>query len=40
VFFLLFSSEFSITILGLVLHGMGIGAQLVASFTDALRTAM
>ncbi|XP_044268827.1 MFS-type transporter SLC18B1-like isoform X2 [Tribolium madens] len=27
-----------ITILGLVLHGLGIAAQLVASFTDALRT--
>lgn len=27
-------------ILGLVLHGLGIGARLVASFTDALQTAM
>lgn len=33
-------TEFSVTILGLVMHGMGIGAQLVASFTDALRTAI
>ncbi|VVC34299.1 Major facilitator superfamily,Major facilitator superfamily domain [Cinara cedri] len=33
-------TEMHITILGLVLHGMGIGAQLVASFTDALRTAV
>lgn len=28
------------TILGLVIHGLGIAAQLVASFTDALRTAI
>jgi MFS family permease len=27
-----------VTIVGLVLHGLGIAAQLVASFTDALRT--
>ncbi|XP_015365158.1 PREDICTED: MFS-type transporter SLC18B1-like [Diuraphis noxia] len=33
-------TEFSVTVLGLVMHGMGIGAQLVASFTDALRTAI
>ncbi|XP_017780965.1 PREDICTED: MFS-type transporter SLC18B1-like [Nicrophorus vespilloides] len=29
-----------LTIVGLVLHGLGIGAQLVASFTDALRTSI
>ncbi|XP_026323655.1 MFS-type transporter SLC18B1-like isoform X2 [Hyposmocoma kahamanoa] len=29
-----------VTILGLVLHGLGIGCQLVASFTDALSTAI
>ncbi|KAI4465882.1 major facilitator superfamily [Holotrichia oblita] len=29
-----------LTILGLVIHGLGIAAQLVASFTDALRTSM
>ncbi|KAJ3654879.1 hypothetical protein Zmor_014032 [Zophobas morio] len=29
-----------VTILGLVLHGLGIAAQLVASFTDALRTSI
>lgn len=28
------------SIVGLVLHGLGIAAQLVASFTDALRTAI
>jgi hypothetical protein len=28
------------TILGLVIHGLGMAAQLVASFTDALRTSM
>ncbi|GLV39174.1 Vesicular monoamine transporter [Carabus blaptoides fortunei] len=29
-----------LTILGLVLHGLGMSAQLVASFTDALRTSV
>lgn len=29
-----------LTIVGLVLHGLGIAAQLVSSFTDALRTAI
>ncbi|KAK9718520.1 Major Facilitator Superfamily [Popillia japonica] len=29
-----------LTILGLVIHGLGIAAQLVASFTDALRTSI
>ncbi|KAI5694134.1 hypothetical protein M8J76_008237 [Diaphorina citri] len=29
-----------VTIVGLVIHGLGIAAQLVASFTDALRTAI
>lgn len=29
-----------VCILGLVSHGLGIAAQLVASFTDALRTSM
>lgn len=29
-----------VTILGLVIHGLGIAAQLVASFTDALRTSI
>ncbi|XP_050541622.1 MFS-type transporter SLC18B1-like [Daktulosphaira vitifoliae] len=33
-------TELTVTIIGLVLHGMGMGAQLVASFTDALRTAV
>ncbi|XP_066159093.1 MFS-type transporter SLC18B1-like isoform X1 [Euwallacea fornicatus] len=31
---------FWITIIGLVLHGLGMGAQLVASFGDALKTAV
>ncbi|GLG92742.1 MFS-type transporter SLC18B1, partial [Gryllus bimaculatus] len=31
-------TELPVTILGLVCHGLGIAAQLVASFTDALRT--
>ncbi|XP_034232465.1 MFS-type transporter SLC18B1-like [Thrips palmi] len=30
----------SLSIVGLVLHGLGIAAQLVASFTDALRTSI
>ncbi|KAK3923553.1 MFS-type transporter SLC18B1 [Frankliniella fusca] len=30
----------SMSIVGLVLHGLGIAAQLVASFTDALRTSI
>ncbi|XP_022919162.1 MFS-type transporter SLC18B1-like [Onthophagus taurus] len=29
-----------VTVLGLVIHGLGIGAQLVASFSDALRTSI
>ncbi|XP_018321057.1 MFS-type transporter SLC18B1-like isoform X2 [Agrilus planipennis] len=29
-----------VTILGLILHGLGMAAQLVASFTDALRTSV
>jgi hypothetical protein len=29
-----------VCIIGLVSHGLGIAAQLVASFTDALRTSM
>ncbi|XP_049887797.1 MFS-type transporter SLC18B1-like isoform X2 [Pectinophora gossypiella] len=29
-----------VTILGLVLHGLGVGSQLVASFSDALNTAI
>lgn len=29
-----------VTICGLVVHGLGMAAQLVASFTDALRTSM
>lgn len=28
------------SIIGLVLHGLGLGSQLVASFSDALGTAM
>lgn len=29
-----------LTIVGLILHGLGMAAQLVASFTDALRTSV
>ncbi|CAH0393352.1 unnamed protein product [Bemisia tabaci] len=38
--FLNLQTKLGITILGLVIHGLGIGTCLVASFTDALRTAI
>ncbi|XP_063223855.1 MFS-type transporter SLC18B1-like [Bacillus rossius redtenbacheri] len=38
--FLAFEPELSVVITGLVCHGLGIAAQLVASFTDALRTSI
>lgn len=34
------SSTLGLVITGLVMHGLGIAAVLVASFSDALRTAM
>lgn len=38
--FLPFQGSLLLVILGLVLHGLGIGARLVSSFTDALQTAI
>lgn len=38
--FLHLESSLWLTVTGLVLHGLGIAAQLVASFTDALRTSI
>ncbi|XP_065163951.1 MFS-type transporter SLC18B1-like [Atheta coriaria] len=38
--FIPINTSMGVTICGLVLHGLGMGAQLVASFTDALRTSI
>ncbi|KAK9888503.1 hypothetical protein WA026_000753 [Henosepilachna vigintioctopunctata] len=38
--FLPYETTLWVTIIGLVLHGLGMGSQLVASFSDALRTSI